>query len=153
MISVGAKIVRDLRNELYGHMVYLPMSRFGTDSTGAMMSRVINDAGVMQEFLAFRVKDLFVSSGTIIILTGVALYQRWDLTLIAFAVLPVAFFTVGKLGRKLRVVAKRAQQKISEITESLSEGLTGIKIVKTFSTEVEEKRRVEEKNQEYYREV
>jgi subfamily B ATP-binding cassette protein MsbA len=153
MISVGAKIVRDLRNRLYGHMVYLPMSRFGTDSTGAMMSRVINDAGVMQEFLAFRVKDLFVSSGTIVFLTGVAFYQRWDLTLIAFAVLPAAFFTVGKLGRRLRVVAKRAQQKISEITESLSEGLAGIKIIKAFSTEGEEMRRVEDKNQEYYREV
>jgi subfamily B ATP-binding cassette protein MsbA len=153
MISVGAKIVRDLRNKLYGHMVYLPMGRFGTDSTGSMMSRVINDAGIMQEFLAFRVKDLFVSSGTIIFLTGVALYQRWDLTLIAFAVLPAAFFTVGKLGRRLRVVAKRAQQKISEITESLSEGLTGIKIIKAFSTEKEEMRRVEDKNQEYYREV
>lgn len=153
MVSVGARIVRDYRSKLYSHMVYLPLSRFGTDTTGDMMSRVINDAGMMQEFLAFRVKDLFVNSGTIIFLTGVAFYQRWDLTLIAFCVLPVAIITVGKLGKKLRVVVRRAQKKISEITESLSEGLTGIKIIKAFSTEDKETQVVMKKNQEYYREV
>lgn len=153
MKSVGAKIVRDLRNQLYRHMVYLPMERYGSDSTGALMSRVINDAGVMQDFLAFRVKDLFVSSGTIVILIGVAMYRRWDITLISLVVLPFAFLVVGKLGRRLRVVARRAQQKISEITESLSEGLSGIKIIKAFSTEEPEVRRVMDKNQEYYSEI
>lgn len=153
MKSVGAKIVRDLRNGLYRHMVYFPMERFGSDSTGAMMSRVINDAGMMQDFMAFRVKDLFVSAGTIVVLVGVAMYRRWDITLISIVVLPFAFFAVGKLGRRLRVVAKRAQQKISEITESLSEGLSGIRIIKAFSTEDAEVNRVMVKNQDYYREI
>ncbi len=153
MKSVGAKIVRDIRNQLYRHMVFLPMERFGASSTGALMSRVINDAGVIQEFLAYRVKDLFVSSGTIIVLIGVAMYRRWDITLISLVVLPVAFFAVGKLGRRLKVVARRAQQKISEITEGLSEGLSGIKIIKAFSNEDAEVRRVMDLNQEYYREI
>ncbi len=153
MKSVGAKIVRDLRDKLYGHMVYLPMGHFGSESTGAMMSKVINDVGIMQNFLAFSVKDFFVSSGTIIVLTVYAFYLRWDITLIAFVVLPVAFLAVGTLGKRLRVVARRAQQKISEITESLSEGLTGVKIIKAFATEETETRRVKDRNHEYYSEV
>jgi subfamily B ATP-binding cassette protein MsbA len=153
MKAVGARIVRDLRDKLYGHMTYLPMSRFGTDSTGSLMSRVINDAGLMQEFLAFRVKDMFVSGGTIIVLTGYAIYLRWDATLIAFVVLPAVLFAVGKLGRKLRVVIKRAQHRISDITESLSEGLSGIKIIKAFSTEDSEVQSVKAKNQDYYSEI
>jgi len=153
MKSVGAKIVMDLRNRLYRHMVYLPMERFGSDSTGALMSRVINDAGLMQNFLAFAVKDLFVSSGTIVILIGVAMYRRWDITLISIVVLPFAFFAVGKLGRRLRKIARRAQHKISEITESLSEGLSGIKIIKAFSTEEAEVRKVMDRNHQYYSEV
>jgi subfamily B ATP-binding cassette protein MsbA len=143
MKSVGAKIVRDLRSKLYGHMVYLPMGHFGSESSGAMMSKVINDVGIMQSFLAFSVKDFFVSIGTIVVLTGYAF----------FVVIPVAFLAVGTLGKRLRVVARRAQQKIAEITESLSEGLTGVKIIKAFATEETETRRVEDRNHEYYREV
>jgi subfamily B ATP-binding cassette protein MsbA len=153
MKSVGAKIVRDLRSKLYGHMVYLPMGHFGSESSGAMMSKVINDVGIMQSFLAFSVKDFFVSIGTIVVLTGYAFYLRWDITLIAFVVIPVAFLAVGTLGKRLRVVARRAQQKIAEITESLSEGLTGVKIIKAFATEETETRRVKDRNHAYYSEV
>ncbi|MGD8351630.1 MAG: ABC transporter transmembrane domain-containing protein, partial [Nitrospirota bacterium] len=153
MKAVGAKIVRDLRNKLYGHMVYLPTERFGSSSTGAMMSRVINDVGAMQGFLALQVKDLFVSSGTIIVLIGVAMYRRWDITLISLVVLPFAFFVVGRIGRRLKVVSRRAQQKISEIMEGLSEGLSGIKIIKAFSNEDPEIQRVTDLNQGYYREI
>jgi subfamily B ATP-binding cassette protein MsbA len=153
MSSVGAKIVRDIRNSLYNHMVYLSMSHFGSDSTGAMMSRVINDAGAFKSLLAFRVKDLFVSSGTIIVLTGVAFYRRWDLTLIALVVLPFAFFFVGRIGKRLKKVSENAQRKISVITESLSEGLSGIKVVKSFLREEKEVERFGRRNQGYYREV
>jgi subfamily B ATP-binding cassette protein MsbA len=153
MKSVGAKIVRDLRNGLYGHMVYLPMSHYGKDSTGAMLSRVINDAGMLQELLALRVRDLFVSSGTIIILTGVAMYRRWDLTLIAIVLLPLALYAVGRLGKRLKGVSERAQKKISSITESLSEGLSGIKVIKSFSMEEAEGKRFGQRNQDYYREL
>ncbi len=152
MRSVGAKIVRDMRNRLYRHMVFLPMSHFGGDSTGAMMSRVINDAGLLQNFLAYHARELFVSSATIAFLTAVAFYRRWDITLMALVVLPFAFFAVGRLGKRLKRISKRAQQRISDITESLSEGLSGIKIIKAFSTEDMEVDRIRDKNQEYYRE-
>lgn len=152
MRSVGAKIVRDLRSGLYHHMVYLPMSRYGSDSTGEMMSRVINDTTVLQELLAFRVRDLFVSSGTIVFLTGIALYRRWDLTLIALMVLPFAFYAVGRLGKRLKKVSERAQKKMAVITESLSEGLSGIKVIKSFSREEKEVERFRKGVHDYYRE-
>ncbi|TAL24751.1 MAG: ABC transporter permease, partial [Nitrospirae bacterium] len=88
MRSAGAKIVRDIRNNLYHHATGLPMSFFGKDSTGAMISRIINDAGAFQGLLAFTIKDLFVESCTIVVLIGVAMYMRWDLTLIAIIILP-----------------------------------------------------------------
>jgi subfamily B ATP-binding cassette protein MsbA len=152
MKSVGAKIVRDLRNQLYNHMVYLPMSYYGSDSTGAMLSRVMNDTYLLQELLAYRVKDLFVGTGTIIFLTGIAFYRRWDLTLIALTVLPVAFYAVGKLGKRLRRVSERAQKKIAAMTEAISEGLSGIKVIKSFSMEEKETEKFRDKNQDYYRE-
>jgi subfamily B ATP-binding cassette protein MsbA len=153
MKSIGAKIVRDLRNDLYHHVLYLPIARHSGDSTGSMMSRIINDASMLQELLAQKVRDLLVSAGTVVVLTGVAFYRRWDLALIALLVLPLAFYSVGRLGRRLKRVSAQAQKKIATITESLSEGLSGIKIIKSFTSEEMEAERFRRRNQDYYREL
>lgn len=153
MRSSGVRIARDIRNKLYGHLLYLPMSYYSRSSTGAMMSRVLNDAAVIQELLAYTVRDFFVQTGTIVALVTVALYMRWDLTLIALVVLPAAFFFASRLGKRLKNVSKRAQEKISVITEALSEGLSGVKVIKSFSMEDAESGKFAASNQDYYREL
>jgi len=153
MRSTGVKIARDIRNRLYNHLLYMPLSHFNRSSTGAMMSRILNDASVLQDLLATTVRDLFVQTGTIVILLFVAFYMRWDLTLIAVFVLPVAFYFAGRLGKRLKKVSVRAQEKISGLTETLNEGLSGIKVVKSFSKEEAEAEKFRRKNQDYYREL
>jgi subfamily B ATP-binding cassette protein MsbA len=153
MRSTGAKIVRDIRNKLYNHMLYLPMSFIHKDSTGAMVSRVINDAGVLQALLSYTVKDIFVETATVAVLLCVAVYRRWDLTLISMVVMPVAFYLVSRLGKKLKKVSERTQKKLSELTEMLSESFMGTKIIKSFCREEGEIKRFTDKNQDYYREI
>lgn len=153
MKSVGAKIVRDQRNTLFRHMLSLPLSHYGQDSSGKMLSRVVNDSGLLQELLAKNVRDLFVSSGTIVFLAAVAIARRWDLALIAFVIMPMAFYMVSRLSRKLRSISLRAQKQIAFLTESISEGLSGIKVVKSFSREGRESESFINRNQDYYREL
>lgn len=153
MRSVGAKVVRDLRNRLYHHMLYLPLHRIHRDSTGAMVSRVINDAGFVQGLFSYTIKDLFVETGTIIVLIIIALYRRWDLTIISIIVLPFAFYLVGRIGKRLKKVSKRTQEKISNITEMITEGFSANKIIKSFCTEELEATRFMKKNQDFYREL
>lgn len=153
MRSAGAKVVRDIRNKLYRHMLYLPLSFLHKDSTGAMISRVINDAGAVQGLLAYTIKDLFVESGTVIALVCVAMFRRWDLTLISIIILPAAFYFVTRLGKRLKKVSERTQQKISELTEILAESFTGNKIIKSFCREDDEMNRFKDRNQDYYREL
>jgi subfamily B ATP-binding cassette protein MsbA len=153
MRSAGAKVVRDIRDKLYRHMLYLPMSFMHKDSTGAMVSRVINDAGFVQGLLAYTVKDIFVESGTIVVLICVAMSRRWDLTLISIVVLPMAFYFVGRLGKRLKRVSMRTQEKISDITQMLAESFSGSKIIKSFGREEDEIRRFADRNQDFYREL
>lgn len=153
MRSVGAKVVRDVRDRLYHHMLYLPLQFIQRDSTGAMVSRIINDAGFVQGLLSYTIKDLFVETGTIIVLITIALYRRWDLTLISIFVLPFAFYLVGRLGKRLKRVSERTQEKISNLTEMITEGFSGNKIIKSFCTEEAEASRFRERNQDFYREL
>ncbi|MCL0066566.1 ABC transporter transmembrane domain-containing protein [Thermodesulfovibrionales bacterium] len=153
MLSVGAKVVRDIRNALYGHLLFLPINEFKKESSGAMLSRAINDAGQLQQFLAQAVKDMFISGTTVIVLIGVAFYMRWDLALIAIVVLPFAFYSVKRVGIRLKNVSTEAQKKISLITEFFSETISGIKMVKVFGKEGVLNKLFMKRNHSYYQEL
>jgi subfamily B ATP-binding cassette protein MsbA len=153
MGSVGAKVVRDIRDKMFHHMLYLPMRFMHKDSTGAMVSRVLNDAGMVQALLTYTIKDLIVESATVLVLVGVALYRRWDLTLISIVVLPLAFYFVSRLGKRLKKVSERTQEKISGLTEMLAESFSGSKIIKSFCREEAEAKRFKEGDQDFYREL
>jgi subfamily B ATP-binding cassette protein MsbA len=153
MRSVGAKVVRDIRGDLYGHLLYLPVDDFKKESSGLLLSKTINDTGQMQGLLAFTVKDIFVESATIIVLLFVAFYRRWDLALISITVLPAAFYGAQRLGKRLKKISKEAQKKISIITEFLSETFSGIKMIKVFGREGSLVDIFRGRNQDYYREL
>jgi subfamily B ATP-binding cassette protein MsbA len=153
MRSVGAKVVRDIRNKLYNHLLYLPINDFKKESSGLLLSRAINDTGQLQGLLAHTVKDIFVEGATIIVLLGVAFYRRWDLALISITVLPLAFYGAQRLGKRLKKISKEAQKKISLITEFLSETFSGIKMIKIFGREDSLIKIFSEKSQDYYRQL
>lgn len=153
MRSAGVKVVRDIRNRLYEHLLFLPVNEFKKESTGAILSKMINDAGQLQSFLTGAVKDIFVEGATVVVLIFIAFYRRWDLALIATIVLPVAFYGARRLGKRLKKVSKEGQKKISIITEFLTETFSGIKMVKVFGREGALTKIFRDRNQDYYREL
>lgn len=153
MSSTGVKVMRDIRNRLYGHLLFLPVNEFKRESTSALLSRMINDAALLQVLLAYVVKDIFVETGTVIVLISIAFYRKWELAVLAVIVLPAAFYGARRLGKRLKKVAKAAQAKISVITEFLAETFSGIKMVKVFGRESALTAVFENKNQEYYRDM
>jgi ATP-binding cassette, subfamily B, bacterial MsbA len=153
MKSAGVKVVRDLRNRLYEHVLVLPVNDFKKESTGAILSRMINDAGQLQSLLASAVKDVFVEGATVIVLICIAFYRRWDLALLSVVVLPPALYGTQRLGKRMKRVSKEAQKKVSILTEFLTETFSGIKMVKVFGREGALAKIFRSENQSYYREV
>lgn len=153
MRSTGVKVVRDIWNRLYEHLLFLPVNEFKKESTSAILSRVINDAGQLQTFLASAVKDMFVEGATLVVLLTVAFYRKWDLALLAITVFPAAFYGAQRFGKRLKKVSTAAQKKISVITEFLSETFSGIKMVKVFGREDALIGIFGGRNQDFYREL
>jgi subfamily B ATP-binding cassette protein MsbA len=152
MRSASQKMVMNLRNKLYSHVIHLPVSYFSSNSSGSLMSKVVNDTNALQSVVSLTIKDLFIESATIVALAGVAFWRRWDLALIAFVILPFAFVGAAKLGKRLKQISKRTQKKISMITEILQETFTGVKIIKAFGTESQEEKRFDSHSKDFYRE-
>ncbi|MBI5740621.1 MAG: ABC transporter ATP-binding protein [Nitrospirae bacterium] len=152
MRSASQKMVMDLRNRLYDHIMHLPVGFFSKSSSGALISKVINDANALDSVISLTLKDLLIESATIISLAAVAFWRRWDLALIAIVVLPGAFYGAARLGKNLKQISKRAQQNISVITEILQESFTGVRIIKAFSREQMKLEHFKKNNRDYYRE-
>lgn len=152
MRSASQKMVMHFRNRLYARSLHLPLGYFGKNSSGEMISKVINDTSVLQDLISLTIKDFFKEGATVIALLGVAFWRRWDLTLISITVLPLALYGVGRLGKRMRQISRRAQEKISLIMEFLNESFAGMKIIKAFCRQKEESERFDEITREYYRE-
>jgi subfamily B ATP-binding cassette protein MsbA len=153
MSSIGAKIVKDLRQSIYEKLLRLPMAFYVTKSSASLISRIFNDINGMESSIASVTKDFFVQSLTVLVLAGVALYRRWDLALVSFVVIPLMAFSSERFGKLMKKVSMKTRKLISAVTKVVQETITGIKVVKAFTMEGEMSRKCEKAVTEHYRNV
>jgi len=153
MNSVGAKIVRALRQSAYEKLLALPMSFFSEKSGGSMVSRVLNDIGSLESLIAFTTKNFFVESATVLILALVALYRRWDLALLSFIIIPLVVIVSDRLGKRMKRTSTQTRKLISAVTKIIHETLAGVRIIKSFTLEDEMTHRNRLAVSEHYRNV
>ncbi len=151
MRIVGAKVVRDVREELFRKMILLPMNFYVRKPSGELISRVINDSNVLQNVLGYSIKDIFVEGTTFIILLTVAFIRRWDLALMALIVVPFSLFVIDRFGKKMKRISQKTQEQISGLVIRLTESISGIKMIKAFMREELHKNKFDEENKDYYR--
>lgn len=153
MSSIGAKIVRKVRDRAYEKLLRLPMSFYHRDNSGNIISKVLNDVEILRTTVSFTIKDFFVEGLTVIVLAGVAFYRRWDLSLLSLIVLPLIIYAIATLGKRLKEIGMKTRLKIARITTLLHETLSGIKVIRAFTMENDMIRRHKDALQEHYRNV
>lgn len=151
MSSIGAKIVRSLRQEVYAKVISLPIAYHSRTSSGIVVSKILNDIGILQGTVGFTIKDFIVESGTVVVLAGVAFYRKWDLALISFVVVPMIIFSIARLGKRMKKTGMNTRLIIAKITTIINESLQGLKIIKAFTMEQEMKSKNDKTLADYYR--
>ena len=151
MNDAGQQVIRDIRDHLYRHMQSLSLSFFTKNPTGTLISRVLNDVGLMQGAVAEAASGLIKDSFAALFLIGVVFYRDWKLALVAFVAFPMAVWPIIKFGRKLRHNSKKSQEIAGTLTEHLHETIGGAKLVKSFNAEEHEIKRFTAKNSDLFR--
>ena len=151
MHYVGNHVIADVREELFLQLMRLPAGYHDANTSGRLMSRVINDVNLMASAVAGVLKDLFQQGLTFVVMMGIIFYQNWKLAAVSLVVVPMSFYTVTQMGRRLRGLATRGQEKIGDMASALQEALTGIRVVKTFGREEAEGARFQHSNRAYLR--
>ncbi len=145
----GNRVITDIRDALYRHILKLSLGFHTARATGTLMSNVTNDVGQMQRAVNV-VKDLVQQPLTLAAMTGFILYQNWRMALIAIAVLPLGYYPLLRLGRRLKRLAHSGQERIAELSAMLQETFSGIAVVKGFGREEFEAERMRHINRRYF---
>ena len=147
---MGAKMERDMRQELFEHYQKLSFSYYDRNNTGEMMSRLVTDLFDIVELAHHGPETLLISfvkiTGSYIILLCI----NPGLALLLAAV--TALMTVFSYyqNKKMRAVFMDNRKKIASVSAGIQDSLAGIRIVKSFSNEKLEKEKFAGKNGDFY---
>ncbi len=149
MAYVGNRVVADIRQELFHHLMRLPVGFHDANTSGRLVSRVVNDVGLMASAASSVVKDIFQNALTFLAMVGVIVYQNWKLAGLSIIVIPLSAMTMVRMGQRLRRLATRGQERMGDMASTLQETLAGIRIVKAFGREEVEAERFKEFNRAF----
>jgi len=150
MASVGIRAIRQVRDDLYSHLVKLDMDFYARGRTGDMISRILNDVGSIQGGITDVVVDLVQQPMTILFNIPMVFLWGGPYAVFAIVVFPLATVPIIYLGRRLRRITKRMQERSGDITAAMGETLSGIHVVKAFNQEDYEINRFREINRSVF---
>ena len=129
------RMTTDMQKAAFAHLIGSDFARITRETTGHLVSRLTNDLTAIQQatqtsMITF-VRDLL----SVIAVLIAMLYLDWILTLIVFALYPLAVLPLSSIGRRLRSVARRTHTEVGDMTSRLTELLAGARLIKAFRLE------------------
>ena len=151
MADVGQRVVYDLRNELFRHMLGQSAAFFSLQTTGRLMSRITNDVGQLQRAVSETIGDLARESLSLVFFTGVLIFYDARLALVCFTGAPIILYPLVRLGQRVRRTSRRSQEALEQLSHVSAEAFTGHRIVKAFGAEGREASKFEQASHRFYR--
>ncbi len=135
---VSQRAAYDIRDAIYDHLQRMSFAYYDKAQTGQLMSRATVDVEAVRMFFGMGLLTLFQ---TVFLVVGIAyllISLDWKLALLTLAFFPAIAWRTIAVGRRLQPMWLRVQQVMATLGIRLQESLTGVKVVKAFSTEEEE---------------
>jgi len=150
-VEVTEKTLASIRQNLYNHLIRLPMSFFSERRVGELNSRISSDISMLHDSITHTLADFL--SQLLIIIGGITLMAitSYKLTLFTLAIVPAMALLAFFAGRAIRRYSKKAQSFVAESNTIVEETLQGIQNVKAFTNEPFESTRYREKTEQVAR--
>lgn len=149
IIPIRTGVVRDIRNQLYGKILNLPLGFFSEERKGDIIARMSGDVQEIETSIMSSLDMLFKNPILIIAYFGTLIVISWQLTLFTLIVLPIMGWFMGLVGKKLKRKSLVAQGMWSDLMTQVEETLGGLRIIKAFNAEQNMSKRFFSSNDEY----
>ncbi len=132
MNDTAQRVIRDLRQALFDQYMGLSVDYHNKASTGALTSRILYDASIVQNALTEGVTDLFFQSFQILICLSFALAIDWKMALAIFVVVPIIAWPIASVGKMLKKLSQQSQVAMGQLNTIIHESLNGVRVIQAF---------------------
>ena len=146
---LGESVIKDIRINLFEHMLNFRMKYFDTSSLGVLVTRAVADMQRIGEIFS---QGFFVIAADLLKMLAAAalmIYLNWKLALIVFALLPVILYATRLFQQAMKVAFIEVRAQVSNLNSFVQERLTGMKIVQLFTREQIESDKFREINEKH----
>ena len=135
LATVGQKIIYNLRNDLFSHMMKLHVGFFNENPIGRLVTRVTNDCETVNEMFTSVIVNILKSCFVLVGVIAVMLSENVKLSLYIFIVMPFITVATVVFRSATRKIYRAMRAKISELNGFVAEHVSGMKVVQVFTAE------------------
>ena len=146
---MGAKIERDMRGDVFNHLLSMDTEFFNEAKIGQLMTRMTTDLNEITEFSHHVPEEFLVGAIKLLVSFVVLLNINWKLSLIIYILIPVMYIVSRKSRAKFRLATMNTRKQIGAINSGIEDTLLGISVVKSFANEHIEKEKFGRENEKF----
>ncbi|MFZ9660441.1 MAG: ABC transporter ATP-binding protein [Chitinophagaceae bacterium] len=135
LTPIRNRIINDMRREMFEKILHLPIGYFTDQRKGDIMSRLTNDLQDIEFSTISFLETFFREPITVILYLGAMIQLSPELSVFLLIFLPISGLIIGRIGRSLKKVSTKVQEKLGDILSTIEETLGGIRVVKGFNAE------------------
>lgn len=146
---LGQNIVKDLRNQVYKHIIGLKNTYFDNTPVGMLVTRAISDIESLSDVFA---QGFIVIAGDmvmLIIFISVMLFKNWILSLLAFTTIPLLFIATALFKRGVKKTFTQVRNAVANLNTFTQEHIMGMRLVQLFNREEQELNKFTEINKDH----
>ncbi|MDO4697160.1 MAG: lipid A ABC transporter ATP-binding protein/permease MsbA [Pasteurellaceae bacterium] len=138
---VSGKVVMTMRQKVFKHLMFMPVTFFDQNSSGKLLSRITYDSEQVAASSANALQSVVREGVYILFLVSTMFYYSWRLSLVLFIIGPIIAVLIRLVSKRFRRLSRNMQESMGSMTESAEQMLRGHKVVLSFGgQQVEEQR-------------
>ncbi|WP_190819400.1 ABC transporter ATP-binding protein [Saccharopolyspora pogona] len=131
--KIAEKFLLRLRSHVYEHVQKMPPHFFARRKTGDLIARFSGDVEAVERLVASGLLETVAAVVGVVLYAGAALYLRWDLALLSFALAPVFWIVARNFSKEIRSVSTEERAANGALSTVVEEGLSNIELVQAYN--------------------
>lgn len=148
---LGQHVIRDIRTQLYEHLLSLKLRYFDKTPIGRLVTRNISDIETLSDIFSQGVAAIIGDMLQIVVILAVMFYIDWELTLVSLSTLPLLILSTYVFKEKVKIAFNEVRNAVSNLNSFVQEHITGMSIVQIFSSEKREYEKFKDINKDHRR--
>ncbi|HEY7977645.1 MAG TPA: ABC transporter transmembrane domain-containing protein, partial [Rhizomicrobium sp.] len=133
--TIAERVSADVQRDMFRSQIRLDIGGLNAVHSSEMISKFLYDTTLLRNAITRGLLGMGREVLTLIAMLVVMVWQNWELTIISLLLLPPVAWITDKIGRSLRKSSTRGMEETGTLSKTLTEALTGRRIVKAYNLE------------------